>query len=155
MNEKEQKPALSLEKDVVVVHTGEDGFYTEIMANGHSMIADEPISFGGTDMGPSPYELLSASLGACTSMTLRVYANRKNWPLKSVTVRLKHHKIHAQDCADCETRVGYIDEIERELELLGPLDNAQKQRLMEIADKCPVHRTLQSEVVIRTQLREP
>ncbi len=153
-DEKEEKLTLSPEKGVVVVRTGKDGFYTEIMADGHALIADEPVEFGGTDLGPSPYELLSASLGACTSITLRMYANRKKWPLESVTVRLKHNKIHAQDCADCETRVGYIDVIERELKFSGPLDEAQKQRLLEIADKCPVHRTLQSEVVIRTQLRD-
>ncbi len=152
-DEKEEKSTLSPEKGVVVVRTGKDGFYTEIMADGNALIADEPVEFGGTDLGPSPYELLSASLGACTSITLRMYANRKKWPLESVTVRLKHNKIHGQDCADCETRVGYIDVIERELKFSGPLDEAQKQRLLEIADKCPVHRTLQSEVVIRTQLR--
>lgn len=85
---------------------------------------------------------------------MRVYANRKKWPLESVTVRLKHNKIHARDCGECETRAGYIDVIELDLKISGPLDEAQKQRLMEIADKCPVHRTLQSEVVIKTQLRD-
>jgi putative redox protein len=114
--------------------------------------ADEPASFGGDDSGPGPYELLLAGLGACTSMTVRMYAERKGLPLARVEVRLEHDKIHARDCEDCETREGKLDEIRREVTIEGDLDAAQRQRLLEIADKCPVHRTLTSEIKIRTRL---
>jgi putative redox protein len=110
---------------------------------------------GGLDTGPSPYDYLLAGLGACTSMTLRLYAERKELPLDRVVVRLRHDKIHAKDCADCETREGKLDQIGRTLEIAGPLDAATRQRLLEIADKCPVHRTLTSEVKIRTTLAPP
>ena len=106
---------------------------------------------GGDNRGPTPYGLLLAGLGACTSMTLRLYAQRKRWPLERVTVRLKHDKIHAEDCSSCETREGRIDTIAREVTMEGPLDPDQRRRLLEIADKCPVHRTLHSEVVIETK----
>lgn len=142
------------EEGTVIVRTGKDRFYTEIVTDGHALTADEPEEFGGTDHGPNPYDLLSASLGACTTITLRMYADRKNWPLESVTVKLKHKKIHARDCADCETRVGLIDEITKEITFAGPLDDNQKERLLQIADKCPVHRTLVTETVIRTKLIE-
>lgn len=141
------------EAGTVVVRTGREKYYTAIMANGHPLIADEPEQYGGKNLGASPYELLSASLGACTSITLRMYADRKKWPLESVIVRLKHHKIHADDCQACESKNRKVDHIERELELFGPLDDAQKQRLLEIADKCPVHKTLHSEIIIKTKLR--
>jgi uncharacterized OsmC-like protein len=95
-----------------------------------------------------------AALGACTGMTLRMYADRHEWPLESVVVRLKHQKVHAADCAQCETRSGKIDTIEREIEIEGPLDQEQRQRLLEIADRCPVHRTLHSEIVVKTSLKE-
>ncbi len=150
---KSNNSALLAEDNAVITQTGE-GYYTEIMANGHPIIADEPITYGGTDKGPTPYDLLSASLGACVGMTLRMYANRKKWPLEAVKVRTKHRKIHAKDCADCDTRGGYIDVFEQELDFSGPLDNGQKQRLMEIAGKCPVHRTLHSEVVIKSRMME-
>lgn len=123
------------------------------MANGHPLVADEPQAVGGTNQGPSPYELLSAALGACTTMTLRMCADRKQWPLESVTVRLTHDKVHAQDCDTCDSKGGKIDVIEREIEFSGPLDESQRQRLLEIADKCPVHRTLHSDIRVNTGLK--
>ncbi|MDH3475838.1 MAG: bifunctional alpha/beta hydrolase/OsmC family protein [Rhodospirillales bacterium] len=137
---------------VVVQETGEGRFTQSIAAGPHLLRADEPPEVGGDDSGPGPYDLVLAGLGACTSMTLRMYAGRKNWPLERVTVILRHDKIHAQDCADCETREGRIDRIERRLQVEGPLDQAQRTKLLEIADKCPVHRTLESEIKIETAL---
>jgi putative redox protein len=128
------------------------GYATEIQAGGHELHADEPTDLGGTDTGPTPYELLISALGACTSITLRMYADRKGWPLERIEVRLSHDKIHARDCQDCESATGKIDVIEREIELYGPLDDEQRQRLLEIADKCPVHKTLHAEVKVRTRL---
>lgn len=138
---------------VQVASTGAGRFSQIVSVGRHTLRADEPVSFGGDDTGPSPYEWLSAGLGACTSMTLRLYADQKKWPLERVVVRLKHDKIHAQDCQECETKAGQLDQIEREIEVVGPLDEAQRQRLLEIANKCPVHRTLHSEVVIRSRLK--
>ncbi len=138
----------------VIVRTGKVGFHTEILARGHHLVADEPIPLGGANTGPNPYDYLLAALGACTSITLRMYADRKAWPLDGVVVRLKHEKIHAEDCQDCETKSGKLDRIEREIELIGPLDNEQRTRLFEIADMCPVHRTLQSKIIIKSKLRE-
>ena len=112
---------------------------------------DEPVATGGLGSGPNPYNLLLAALGTCTSMTLRLYAERKDWPLEGVRIALDHRRIHAEDCADCETKVGLVDEISRKIEIDRPLDDEQRQRLMEIADRCPVHRTLTSEIVIRTR----
>jgi putative redox protein len=108
---------------------------------------------GGDDKGPSPYDFLLMALGSCTSMTVRLYAERKEWPLERVVVRLKHERIHAQDCADCETKEGMVDRIQREVEFHGALDEAQKARLLEIANKCPVHRTLSNEIKIETRLK--
>jgi len=142
--------------EVVVAETGEGRFAQIVRVGRHELRADEPASVpGGQDSGPSPYDYLLAGLGACTSMTLRLYAERKGLPLERVVVRLTHDKIHAADCADCETREGMLDQIERRLELVGPLEAAARQRLLEIADKCPVHRTLTGEVKIRTALAEP
>ena len=138
--------------EVVVAETGTGRFGEEIAVGHHRLAADEPIASGGNDSGPGPYDYLLASLGACTAMTLRLYAERKGLPLERTIVRLSHAKIHAEDCADCETKVGLLDRIERHIELQGALDEAQRQRLLEIADKCPVHRTLTSEVKIATTL---
>jgi uncharacterized OsmC-like protein len=136
----------------VVVQGGRSGFTQDIMARQHRLTADEPTSSGGEDMGATPYELLLAALGACTSITLRMYARQKQWPLEEVVVRLGHSRIHAADCAECETKEGTLDRIDRELELKGPLTPEQKARLLEIAEKCPVHRMLTSEVNIRSWL---
>jgi len=138
---------------VRVAEAGEGRFAQLVTAGRHRLRADEPASVGGDDSGPSPYDLLLASLGACTSMTVRMYAAQKKWPLARVTVDLTHDKVHATDCADCETREGRIDRIERVLTLEGDLDEAQRARLLEIANKCPVHRTLHSEVWVPTTLK--
>jgi putative redox protein len=124
----------------------------EIRLGPHRIQADEPAAAGGDGTGPDPYELLLASLGACTSMTLLLYARRKGWSLARVRVALRHGKVHAEDCADCETKVGLVDRIEREIALEGDLDAGQRQRLLEIANRCPVHRTLTSEIRIDTRL---
>lgn len=121
----------------------------QITAGEHTLIADEPQEAGGSGTGPDPYSLLLAALGSCTAMTLQIYARRKAWPLESVAVRLRHSRIHAQDCADCSTTQGRIDQIERHISLVGPLDEEQKARLLDIAQRCPVHKTLTSEISIR------
>ena len=139
---------------VRVVEAGHGKFAQDILAGRHRLRADEPQSAGGMDSGPSPYDLLAAALGACTAMTLRLYAESKSIPLERVTVDLAHDKIHAADCADCETREGRIDRIERVITLEGGLDGQQRAKLLEIANKCPVHRTLQSEVFMPTRLAD-
>ncbi|HKS30820.1 MAG TPA: OsmC family protein, partial [Chthoniobacterales bacterium] len=121
----------------VIVRGGTAGFRQQIQAGAHQLSVDEPIEFGGRDTGPSPYDLLLAALGSCTSMTIGLYARRKNWPLQEVVISLRHSKIHAADCAECETREGKIDRIEREIQLIGSLTSEQRSKLMEIADKCP------------------
>lgn len=138
----------------VTIRTGAEGFYTEIFANGYPLVADEPESYGGSGLGPSPYDYLLAALGACTSMTVQMYARRKEWPLQTAVVRLRHEKIHAEDCQHCEEKSGKIDRFERELDLKGELSEEQRARLLEIAEKCPVHRTLHNEVLVETRLRE-
>jgi uncharacterized OsmC-like protein len=135
----------------VVVRTGE-GLRTEVEAGGHKLVADEPTSLGGTDEGPTPYDYLLAALGGCTAMTPRMYADRKGWPLESVTVRLSQDRIHATDCEECETEEGRVDRIGREIELGGPLEEKQRRRLLEVADMCPVHRTLKTEVLVENSL---
>jgi putative redox protein len=145
------EPELEDQQEVIVEETGAGVFSNTIRAGRHRLSADEPPSVGGTDTGPTPYGLLLASLGACTSMTLRLYARRKQWPLEKVRVRLRHEKVHARDCADCETREGKIDRIEKEIVMEGALDTEQRARLLEIADRCPVHRTLHSEVRVETR----
>ena len=148
------EPATELETEKqVVTETGGDGFTTQIKAGRHHLLADEPANVGGKDLGPTPYGYLLAALGACTSMTLRMYAERKNWPLERATIHLEHFKLHSDDCEACETEQGYIDHIDREIELEGPLNEEQKKRLLEIADRCPVHKTLHAEVIINTKLR--
>jgi len=138
----------------VRVRTGAS-YYTEIKSGGHGLLADEPLRAGGTDRGPTPYGLLLSSLGACTGMTLRMYADRKQWPVEEINVYLNHEKIHAEDCSDCDDSAsGRIDHIERLIDVTGDLDDAQRQRLLEIADRCPVHRTLQEKVHITTTLKE-
>lgn len=136
--------------ELYVVAEAGSSLRTEISAHGHGLVADEPVAAGGTDTGPTPYDYLLAALGSCVAMTVRMYADRKGWPLESVTVRLGHDRIHARDCEECETEEGRIDRIEREIELSGPLEDVQRLKLLEIAEKCPVHRTLTSEVLIQT-----
>jgi putative redox protein len=135
----------------VVVRGSAAGFKQEIFAGLHRLSADESLAAGGTDTGPSPYDLLLAALGSCTSMTVAMYARRKGWPLDQVTVRLRHSKIYASDCVECETKEGKIDRIERDIQFVGILTTEQRHRLLEIANRCPVHRTLTSEIDIRTQ----
>ena len=137
-------------RSVVVRETRGGKFQQTVSVGPHRLSADEPIAAGGEDTGLAPYDFLLAGLGACTSMTMRLYAERKSLPLERVTVTLRHSKIHAQDCAECETREGMLDRIERVITMQGALDGEQRRKLMEIADKCPVHRTLTSEVHIVT-----
>ncbi len=137
----------------VIVRSSDSRFAQDVEVGSHRLRADEPVAVGGSDSGPSPYDLLLAALGTCTSMTIKLYAARKQWPLECVAVRLTHAKVHAADCADCETREGKIDRIDREIELVGELSPEQRVRLLEIAEHCPVHRTLTSEMQIVTNER--
>ncbi len=137
----------------VVVRGAADGFVQEIVAGPHHLRADEPAAAGGTATGPTPYDLLLAALGACTSMTISMYARRKQWPLEHVTVRLRHSRSHAEDCASCEAGERKLDRIDREVELRGSLGEEQRARLLDIANRCPVHKTLTSRIDIRTELR--
>jgi putative redox protein len=142
-------------RDVVFVSETRAGKFQQGIAIGpHRLLADEPASASGLDSGPSPYDLLTAALGACTAMTVRLYADLKGLPLERVRVNLRHEKIHASDCSDCETKESRIDRIERVIDLEGPLDDAARAKLLEIANKCPVHRTLHSEVFIPTRLAD-
>jgi len=144
-------PAGPAGHDVVVVTESDARPYGQrITAGGHQLVADEPAAIGGADSGPTPYDLLLAGLGACTAITVRMYADRKGWPLRQTTVRLRHQRIHAKDCADCETKTGQMDQIERELQFEGELTDSQRARLLDIAERCPVHRTLHSEVLVST-----
>jgi uncharacterized OsmC-like protein/alpha/beta superfamily hydrolase len=140
---------------VTVVETGEGKFRQRVTVGRHVLAADEPASVGGDDTGPSPYDYLLVALGACTAMTLRLYADRKKLPVERVSVDLSHEKIHAEDCDRCETQVGKVDRIERVISIEGDLDDEQRARLLEIADKCPVHRTLESETLIVTRAAGP
>jgi uncharacterized OsmC-like protein/pimeloyl-ACP methyl ester carboxylesterase len=148
------EPAVELAgapRNVVVSETRNGKFQQIVTMGPHKALADEPVAVGGNDSGPGPYDFVLAGLGACTSMTMRMYADRKALPLERVTVTLMHRKIHAEDCAECETREGMLDQIDRVIGMEGALDADQRKRLMEIADKCPVHRTLTSEVRIVTK----
>lgn len=138
----------------VIVTSGNAGCLQDISIGRHRFQGDEPLEAGGTDAGPNPYDLLLAALGTCTSMTLRMYASRKQWPLHQVRVRLTHGRIHAEDCLDCETKEGLVDQIERVILITGDLDDEQRQRLLEIANRCPVHKTLRSKIHIETRLAD-
>jgi len=140
------------EGGVVVQEAGTGRLAQDITADGHTWNAGEPESAGGDDSGPSPYDLLLSALGACTSMTLRMYADRKGWDLRNVKVTLRHDRVYAEDCASCETQSGRLDRIVREISVEGDLDAEQRKSLLAIADRCPVHRTLQSEIVIESDL---
>lgn len=126
----------------VEVRVGRSGFRAEISARGHALVADEPLTFGGTDEGPTPYDYLTAALGACTAMTIRIYADRRGWPLEGVTVRLMHSRVHEKDCERCDAQVVGIDQISRRIELLGELTDEQRAGLLRVADRCPVGQTL-------------
>jgi putative redox protein len=138
---------------LVVVRGAADGFVQDVIAGAHQLRCDEPTAVGGTDTGPTPYDLLLAALGACTSMTLGMYARRKKWPLEHVTVRLRHSRAYAQDSARCETQDAKLTVIDREIALEGVLDEDQRARLLAIANRCPVHLTLSSRIEIRTTLQ--
>ncbi len=152
--ERQDADALTAVDGEVVSRTPVDGFRTEVQMGKHSLIADEPTSVGGTDAGPTPYDLLASALATCTSMTLRMYAQHKQIDLRSATVRVKHGRVHADDCVDCEQDKGMIHEFRRELALDGDLTAAQRLRMVEIADRCPVHKTLHSEIKVRTDLAD-
>lgn len=139
---------------VNVEESGEGRFIQNLQTGPHKLIADEPEAVGGDNLGPGPYEYLLMGLGACTSMTIRMYADRKKLPLDNVRVRLSHQKVHAQDCMDCESKDGKIDEIVREIFLDGELTGEQREALLDIANRCPVHRTLTSEIKVRSRLAD-
>ena len=139
---------------VVVQNRSDDGFFSTINARGHQLLADEPVEYGGGNEGPTPYDLLGAALGTCTAMTLNMYARRKELPVSNVVVSTRHEKIHARECEDCETQKGKIDRFEREIRIEGDLTEQQRQRMLEIADMCPVHRSLHAEVEIVSRLKQ-
>ena len=144
--------AESSEGMVIVTEAGSGTYTQQITAGSHHLVADEPRPIGD-DTGPTPYDLLLAGLGACTSMTVRMYADRKGWPLDRVQVTLRHSRIHAKDCADCQSSTGFVSRIDRDIQLSGDLDDSQRQRLLQIAERCPVHQTMTNEVRIATSLR--
>jgi putative redox protein len=148
----QETDAASADGTVIVTETGPGTFTRQITAGRHKIIADEPAPVGD-DAGPTPYDLLLGALGTCTSMTVRMYADRKGWPLDRIRVTLRHRRIHAKDCADCETTKGFIDRMDLDIELVGDLDDTQRQLLLHIAERCPVHQTLTSEINIAPSLR--
>jgi putative redox protein len=151
----EAEEPLSATNNAVVARTLSNDFRTDITAGRHALVADEPLSVGGSNLGPTPYDLLSAALAACTSMTLQMYARHKKLPLESATVSVVHDKVHAEDCEDCESGSGKIDEFRRSIALVGELSQEQRARMLEIADRCPVHRTLHGEIKVRSVLLPP
>ena len=138
--------------DVTVSESGKGKFTQQIIVGSHILTGDEPVANGGNDTGPSPYDFLLSALGSCTSMTLRMYADLKKIPLEKITVKLHYEKIYATDCADCENSNSKIDHIDRQIELQGTLTEEQRQKLLDIANKCPVHRTLTSKIDITSEL---
>lgn len=148
----EDSEILAVEPGSVVVRERDKKFTREILTQHHRLISDEPIASGGTDLGLNPYELLLAALGSCTSMTLRMYANHKQLDLQDIQISLHHSRVHAEDCADCEKQAPFIDRITRSIQLTGNLDDQQRTRLLEIANKCPVHKTLQNQIQVETTL---
>lgn len=151
--ENPKPPELKTDHEVMA-NLGKEGYTTQLIAGKHHFVADEPESFGGNDFGPNPYELVSGGLAACTSMTIQMYARRKNWDLENVETHVSHSKKHQSDCEDCENETARIDHFDREITLTGALDEKQVKRLLEIADKCPVHKTLSAKASIRTKLRK-
>ena len=141
----------SQEPRKVVVEGPATGFRTKVDVGGHQLVVDEPIPVGGSDQGPSPYEMLLAGLGACTAMTLRIYADRRKWPLERARVTLQHHKVHVQDCIDCDRKAAKMDVVDRIITLEGDLNEEQRAKLMEIAERCPVHQTLQNKIQVNTR----
>jgi len=139
---------------VVVSGAAADGFLVSVDADGHGLLADEPAEYGGTDRGPSPYQYLSVALASCTAMTLNFFARREELPLESVEVEVRHKRIHADDCADCSTKSGFVDRFQQRVTLTGDLDGEQRALLLKIAGRCPVHKTLHAEVSILTELVE-
>ena len=139
-------------KKVVHAHINTKKYKVTLNAGEHELIADEPVSVGGKNLGPDPYDYLLMALGSCTAMTVRMYADRKKWPLEEVFVELLHHKTHAEDCEDCDNKGSRIDHIEKELIVKGELSEQQKNRLLEISEKCPVNKTLQSDIKITSTL---
>ncbi len=147
-------PETDKEAPHIVVRGGADSFKQEIVAGKHHLVADEPVSVGGGNAGPDPYDYLLAALGVCTSMTIGFYARRNRLPLENIKVSLWHSRVHARDCEECETRDGMVDRIDVEVELTGSLSAEQHAKLMEVAARCPVHRTLTSEINIRLRSAE-
>ncbi|HET6981839.1 MAG TPA: OsmC family protein [Myxococcaceae bacterium] len=141
----------SQEPRSVVVAGPATGFRTDVEVGGHHLVVDEPIAVGGADAGPTPYEMLLAGLGACTVMTLRIYADRRKWPLERARVTLQHRKVHAQDCVDCDKRDAKMDVIDRTIFLEGQLDEEQRAKLIEVAERCPVHQTLKGKIQVNTR----
>jgi len=142
----------SQEPRSVVIVGGIAGFRTDVDVGGHHLVVDEPVPVGGTDAGPSPYEMLLAALGSCTAMTLRLYADRRQWPLERVRVTLQHRKVHAQDCAECERKPTKMDVVDRIIALEGPLTEEQRAKLLDIAERCPVHQTLRGPIQVNTRV---
>ena len=142
----------SLKKGEVLITERDQKFKRGMYTQDHVLVADEPLSFGGTNLGPGPYDFLLMALGSCTSMTIRMYANRKKLALEDIKIRLNHERIHADDCADCDGLSGKVERITRDIELIGDLTDAQRKRLIEIADRCPVHLSLENDIAVRTRV---